>query len=268
MPQNYPDGQQAVNPRPSFFAVIPAPVRYCKTIPPAAKLLYGEITALCSVEGFCWASSSYFSELYGVDRATVKRWLSSLSKAGFIRIEVNRESNVQRRIFLVVPSQGVAQKCAAGGAEMRRRSRKNAPQSITKNITKSTTSLNVAPSVVETAQEREGEKVSPPATQRRFKEREVAAMVDLTGDEGSAARFRQLLGIADRAGLWSEWDRARNATRMALERATRPVEAPGAYFCSILVNGLNEHGVVVPVGTPDARAEVRALIAQSLGGGK
>ena len=87
-----------VAPKPGYYAVIPASVRYCKSIPPAAKLLFGEITALCSVEGYCWASNAYFCDLYGVDRATVQRWLSALAKEGFIRVELVPGTG-QRRIY-------------------------------------------------------------------------------------------------------------------------------------------------------------------------
>lgn len=73
--------------QPSYFAIIPANVRYNKNIEPNAKLLYGELTSLCQVEGFCWANNSYFAKLYDVDSRTIGRWLKSLVDEGFIQIE-------------------------------------------------------------------------------------------------------------------------------------------------------------------------------------
>ena len=69
---------------PSYFAVIPAKVRYHENIPSGSKLLYGEISALCNERGYCWAENRYFAELYKVRPETISVWLSKLSEAGFI----------------------------------------------------------------------------------------------------------------------------------------------------------------------------------------
>lgn len=73
---------------PSFYAVIPANVRYCKDITSSSKLLYGEITSLCHKEGYCWASNSYFAELYGVSTKTVSTWIKELITFGFISSQI------------------------------------------------------------------------------------------------------------------------------------------------------------------------------------
>lgn len=63
---------------PSFYAIIPAFIRYNEKLSPNEKLLYGEITALCNQRGYCFASNSYFAKLYKVHKNTVSRWISNL----------------------------------------------------------------------------------------------------------------------------------------------------------------------------------------------
>ncbi|WP_207871910.1 hypothetical protein DOK78_002561 [Enterococcus sp. DIV2402] len=70
---------------PNYYAIIPANVRYDKKLIPNAKLLYGEITALCNEKGYCWASNDYFAKLYTVDKKTIKKWLKSLEDNGYIQ---------------------------------------------------------------------------------------------------------------------------------------------------------------------------------------
>jgi len=89
---------------PNYYAIIPANVRYDKTICANAKLLYGEITALCNKEGFCWASNDYFSDLYNVSLRTISRWITSLKNSGFITVFLNENSNQERRIFIAHPT--------------------------------------------------------------------------------------------------------------------------------------------------------------------
>jgi hypothetical protein len=86
---------------PSYFAIIPAHVRYCKEIEPAAKLLYGEITALANAKGYCWASNAYFASVYEVDERTIQRWLHSLSEQSFIIVDLEKEGlKTNRKIWI------------------------------------------------------------------------------------------------------------------------------------------------------------------------
>jgi len=86
--------------QPNFYAIIPANVRYDKNLKPNAKLLYGEITALCNQEGFCWADNNYFSVLYEVDKMTISRWISQLENGGYLKIEHYPELGNKRKIFI------------------------------------------------------------------------------------------------------------------------------------------------------------------------
>lgn len=79
--------------KPTYYAVIPANVRYDKDLTPNAKLLYAEITVLTQANGICWASDNYFMELYGVERRTVQNWLKQLEDNGYIKREVIYKKN-------------------------------------------------------------------------------------------------------------------------------------------------------------------------------
>lgn len=87
---------------PNFYAIIPASVRYDSNLKPNAKLLYGEITALCNQEGYCWASNDYFSKLYNVSKETISRWISQLNKNNHINVVIENQdsTNKKRRIYI------------------------------------------------------------------------------------------------------------------------------------------------------------------------
>ncbi|ANK63396.1 hypothetical protein AYR56_05195 [Loigolactobacillus backii] len=78
---------------PSYYAIIPANVRYDKDLPANAKLLYGEITALCNKKGYCWASNKYFADLYGIKEGSVSRLISKLAKKGYLNIKLVYKEN-------------------------------------------------------------------------------------------------------------------------------------------------------------------------------
>lgn len=85
---------------PSYYAILPSDVRYDSNLSSSEKLLYAELTALCSKHGYCWASNSYFSELYKVNKNTVSSWVSSLVKRDYIEIDVDRSKGNLRKVYL------------------------------------------------------------------------------------------------------------------------------------------------------------------------
>lgn len=58
---------------PNFYAILPAPIRYADDLSELQKLLYAEITALANKNGYCFASNSYFANLYG----KTPKWISA-----------------------------------------------------------------------------------------------------------------------------------------------------------------------------------------------
>ena len=76
------------NEKPSFYAILPAHVRYEKRLKPAERLLFAEISALTNKFGYCTASNGYFAELYETKKETVSRWISHLSELGFVKLEM------------------------------------------------------------------------------------------------------------------------------------------------------------------------------------
>jgi hypothetical protein len=72
--------------KPNYYAILTSEVRYNQNLTPNAKLLYAEITALINMNGVCFASNSYFANLYGKTKTTISKWVSELVKEGFIEL--------------------------------------------------------------------------------------------------------------------------------------------------------------------------------------
>lgn len=93
---------------PSYYAVIPASVRYDPELRPNAKLIYGELSALAIAEGYCWATNAYFAELFGLSPKTVAELIRQLAERGHVRVEVVRDPSTNevqsRKIWIAGPT--------------------------------------------------------------------------------------------------------------------------------------------------------------------
>lgn len=91
--------------KPNYYAIIPADIRYDKSLKDKAKFLYAEITALCNKDGYCFASNKYFADLYGVRKETISRLLNELKNRGYIDIKLEYDENtkeIKRRLIYLL----------------------------------------------------------------------------------------------------------------------------------------------------------------------
>ena len=128
----------------NYFAVIPASVRYDNNLKPLAKLLYGEITALCNEKGYCWASNGYFAELYEVSNDTISRAIKQLEECGHIKCvyDKTQQNNDKRRIFIEYPQNcgdGIRKKVDTVSAEKSRPYPQNCGDGIRKKVEQNNT---------------------------------------------------------------------------------------------------------------------------------
>lgn len=102
--------------QPSYYAIIPADVRYDEGIPANAKLLYGEISALIGEDGYCFASNEYLASRFKMTHEAIARLITKLEKAGHICRVIEKDESGQimtRKIYLrasVPDGQGIDQK--------------------------------------------------------------------------------------------------------------------------------------------------------------
>ena len=80
---------------PNYYAIIPANVRYDNTIPDKAKLLYGELVALCDKNGYCWATNNYFAELYQISKKSISRLINILVEKNYIETVIKYKENTK-----------------------------------------------------------------------------------------------------------------------------------------------------------------------------
>ena len=89
---------------PNYYSITPATVRYDNRLKANEKLLFGEITALSNIKGYCYSTNKYFSKLYDVSITTISTWVNHLKELGYIKAEMIKEGKEikERHLFPVV----------------------------------------------------------------------------------------------------------------------------------------------------------------------
>ena len=95
--------ENKIRTEPSYYAIIPASVRYNKGISANAKLMYGEITCLTNKYGQCFATNDYFAQLYDVSERSVQRWIAELRDYDYIKVilKQRQDGSTERKIYMV-----------------------------------------------------------------------------------------------------------------------------------------------------------------------
>lgn len=88
-----------------YYTVIPAQVRTDSSLSLLARLLYGDIAALASDSGECWASNTFFANEYRKDRTRIIAAIKELISAGYVRTEYRKPGNNGR---VLIPCCGIA----------------------------------------------------------------------------------------------------------------------------------------------------------------
>ncbi len=134
---------------PTYYAVIPAKVRYDNNLSSSEKLFYGEITVLTNSTGKCWASNSYFSNLYKVSTSTISSWVKKLNEAGYISVSYEREGKqIKKRIIQIMGSQKIdhpiqsSQKIERGVVRKHEEGSQNILGGYSENLKENNTSSN------------------------------------------------------------------------------------------------------------------------------
>ena len=98
--------------RSNWDSLLPAAVRYDSRLKGDAKVLYSEILLLSNKAGYCYATDQHLAALFDKRRETINRYIKSLVKYGYIKIESTRQGKtvVERKIYpLTLPKTSIFQ---------------------------------------------------------------------------------------------------------------------------------------------------------------
>ena len=223
---------------PAYWAVIPASVRYDKDLPPNAKLLYGEVTALSDKLGYCFAQNGYFAELFGLSERSVIRLLAVLVERGYLRVDVIRDERTQE-----VLERRIAAVYDQGREDPPPDNFVRTPPDISdgtppdKNVRYIDTSIEYIPPKVP-----QGGQPEKPKKPKEPKRKRAPKSIPTWKPERFEAFFKFYPRHEDRVSAVREWDRLQpdgaliDAIARALKWQVRAEDWPAPYACRYLRN--------------------------------
>ena len=183
---------------PSYYAVIPAEVRYDPDLSASAKLFYGEITALANKTGDCWASNRYFTDLFGVSDQSIRNWLKELEQKGYVSVwyEMDGKETKARHVSI---AEGVKNSLGGGKEFLLPTPKKN----LGHNNTRIDNNTRIIKDIVEYLNQRTGKKYrfGSSSTQLKIKarlnegytEEDFRKVIDIKTDEWKGTDMEQYL---------------------------------------------------------------------------
>lgn len=85
----------------SFDCVLPASIFFNENLEPNCIKLYAMVRNLSKMHGYCFATNEYLAKLLKSDISSIKRWLLSLKKEGYLDLQTNKTGiHWSREIYL------------------------------------------------------------------------------------------------------------------------------------------------------------------------
>lgn len=134
--------------RSNWDSLLPAAVRYDSRLKGDTKVLYSEILLLSNKAGYCYATDQHLAALFDKRRETINRYIKSLVKYGYIKIESTRQGKtvVERKIYpLTLPKTSI---CQNSKSIISRDSAKLSDQTVTKSLVSDQTVTKVSDQIV------------------------------------------------------------------------------------------------------------------------
>lgn len=85
----------------SFDCVLPSAIFFNENLEPNCIKCYAVVRGLTKMKGYCFATNEYLAKILQTDPSSLRRWISSLQKEGFLEIQTTRNGiHWQREIYL------------------------------------------------------------------------------------------------------------------------------------------------------------------------